>query len=103
MLNSNGRDYSWGIHNIQYELEHLKIFWVRETALLKFGLVRFWLELRTTVVTTKNALATPTRRWASNEDDEGPDSQDMTMYKEVHETFCDFRLERRALILELDS
>jgi hypothetical protein len=103
MLNANGRDYSWGICDIRYELGHLKVFRVCETALLKFGLVRFCLGLCTTVVTTKNALATPTRRWVSNEDDEGPDGQDTMMYKEVHETFRDFRLERRASILELDS
>jgi hypothetical protein len=61
MSNAKGRDYSWGICDIRYELGHLKIFWVHETASLKFGLVRFWLGLRTMVVTTKNASATPTR------------------------------------------
>jgi hypothetical protein len=61
MLNDNGRDYSWGICDIQYELGHLKIFRVRETVSLKFGLVRFWLGLCTMVVMTKNASATPTR------------------------------------------
>jgi hypothetical protein len=103
MSNANGRDYSWGICDIWYELEHPKIFRVHKTALLKFGLVRFWLGLHMMVVTTKNALATPTRLWASNEDDKGPDSRDTTMYEEVHETFRDFGLERWASILELDS
>jgi hypothetical protein len=45
MSNGNGRDYSWGICDTQYELGHPKIFQVRETVLLKFGLVRFWLGL----------------------------------------------------------
>jgi hypothetical protein len=38
-----------------------------------------------------------------DEDDEGPDSRDTTIYKEVRETFRNFGLERRASILELDS
>jgi hypothetical protein len=62
MSNANGRDYSWGICNIRYELGHPKIFRVRETALLKFRLVRFWLGLRTMVVTMKDALANPVRQ-----------------------------------------
>jgi hypothetical protein len=61
MSNTNGRDYSWGICNIWYELEHLKIFRVRKTASLKFGLVKIWLGLRKTVITTQSALATPVR------------------------------------------
>jgi hypothetical protein len=96
-------DYSWGICDIWYELGCPKIFQVHETASLKFRLVRFWLGLRTMVGTTKNASATPTGQWVSNEDDEGPGGRDTTMYEEVHEMFHDFGLERRALILELDS
>jgi hypothetical protein len=45
------------------------------------------------VVTMKNASATPTRLWASNKDDKGPDGQNTTMYEEVRETFRDFGLE----------
>jgi hypothetical protein len=41
MLNANGGHYLWGICNIQYEIEHPKIFQVCETVLLKFRLVRF--------------------------------------------------------------
>jgi hypothetical protein len=62
MLNANGRDYSWGICDIRYEIEHPKIFWVRETVSLKFGWVRFWLGLRKTVITTRSASANPMRR-----------------------------------------
>jgi hypothetical protein len=49
MSNSNGRDYSWGICDIRYKLEHPKIFRVHETALLKFGLVKIWLGLHKTI------------------------------------------------------
>jgi hypothetical protein len=52
MSNTNGRDYSWGICDIRYELGQPKIFWVCETVSLKFGLVRFWLGLRKTVMMT---------------------------------------------------
>jgi hypothetical protein len=62
MLNGNGRDYSWGICDIRYELEHPKIFRVHETVLLKFGLVRFWLGLRKMVMTMGRASANPARR-----------------------------------------
>jgi hypothetical protein len=73
MLNTNGGHYSWGICDIRYELGHPKIFRVRETVLLKFGLIRFWLGLCMMVVMTRNASANPTRQWARNEDDKGPD------------------------------
>jgi hypothetical protein len=61
-LNAKGEHYSWGIHDIRYELRHPKIFRVRETASLKFGRVRFWLGLRETVITTQSASANPTRQ-----------------------------------------
>jgi hypothetical protein len=57
MSNANGRDYSWGICDIRYEIGHPKIFRVRETVLLKFGWVRFWLGLHKTVIMTRSTLA----------------------------------------------
>jgi hypothetical protein len=62
MSNANGRGYSWGICDIRYEIGHPKIFWVRKTVSLKFRRVRFWLGLRKTVITTRSALANPTRQ-----------------------------------------
>jgi hypothetical protein len=62
MSNSNGRDYSWGICDIRYELQHPKIFQVRETASLKFGLVKIWLGLHKMVTMTRSASATPARQ-----------------------------------------
>jgi hypothetical protein len=103
MTNANGRDYSWGICDIRYEIGHPKIFRVRETVSLKFGWVRFSLGLRKTVITTKNASSTSTRRWTSNEDDEGPNGQIRQCTKKFAKRFANFRLERRASILELDS
>jgi hypothetical protein len=62
MSNANGRDYSWGIRDIWYEIGHPKIFRVRETVSLKFGRVRLWLGLCKTVITMRSASANPTRR-----------------------------------------
>jgi hypothetical protein len=38
-----------------------------------------------------------------DEDNEGHDGQGTMIYEEVHEMFCNFRLERGPWILELDS
>jgi hypothetical protein len=62
MSNANGRDYSWGICNIRYEIGHPKIFRVCETVSLKFGQVRFWLGLDKMVITTRSTSANPTRQ-----------------------------------------
>jgi hypothetical protein len=60
-LNAKGGHYSWGICDIRYELGHPKIFRVRKTVSLKFGLVRFWLGLCKTVITMQSASANPAR------------------------------------------